>query len=81
MALRMRQTLAHFEDAFHQEAQLERSRRERLRSSAAARSRQRNVARVHKQGSMRFVLLALSLVATAVIVTVVMFETLAYVIG
>ena len=34
-----------------------------------------------KQGKLRFALLALSIIATAVIVTIVMFETLALLVG
>ena len=40
-----------------------------------------SVERVHKHGSLRFALLVLSLIATAVVVTVAMFETLYYVMG
>jgi hypothetical protein len=37
--------------------------------------------RQHKHGSVRFWMLALTLVVTAVLVTVAMFETLYYVMG
>lgn len=79
--MRMRQSLAHFEEAFVEQAAVERARHERLRREAVQRSRQRTMERAHKQGSVRFVLLALSLVATAVIVTVAMFETLYTLLG
>jgi hypothetical protein len=39
------------------------------------------VERSRKQGKLRFTLLALSIVLTAVIVTIVMFETLAMLAG
>jgi hypothetical protein len=39
------------------------------------------VDRRHKRGSMRFVLLVLTLVATAVLVTAVMFRTLYLLLG
>jgi hypothetical protein len=39
------------------------------------------MAKTHKRGSLRFALLILVLVATAVLVTVAMFETLYYVMG
>jgi hypothetical protein len=42
---------------------------------------ERRVERVHKRGSVRFILLTLTLIATAVIVIVAMFETLYYVMG
>lgn len=69
------------EQAFAEEAQADRLRRERLADSAARRTRQRHLEKVHKRGSIRYALLVLTLIATAVIVTVVMFETLYYVMG
>jgi hypothetical protein len=79
--MRRLQSLAQLERAFVEEIQLERTRREQLRRSAAVRSRQRRIERVRKRGSVRFTVLVLTLVATAVIVTVAMFETLYYVMG
>lgn len=79
--MRMRQSLAEIEEAFEQEIELDRSRRERLSRTADHRTRQRRVQRVHKKGSVRFLLLTLTLIATAVIVTVAMFETLYIVMG
>lgn len=77
----MRQSLAQLEQAFSEEIALDRNRRQRLRETAATRSRQRRLERVHKRGSWRFGLLVLTLIATAVIVTIAMFETLSYVMG
>lgn len=79
--MRMRQSLAQLERAFSEEIALDRNRRERLRQTAAQRSRQRQLQRVHKHGSLRFALLVLSIVVTAVVVTIAMFETLYYVMG
>jgi hypothetical protein len=79
--MRMRQSLAQFERAFLEEAQQSVVLRERLRKQAARRSRVRRVERSRKAGKLRFVLLALSLVATAVAVTIAMFETLARIAG
>ena len=79
--MRMRQSLNQLERAFHEESVADRERRESLRRQAAQRSRQRQIERVHKRGSMRFGLLVLVLVATAVLVTVAMFETLYVVMG
>ena len=79
--MRMRQSLAQFEEAFREEAAESIVRRERLRKAAAQRSRVRRVERTRKQGSLRFTFLALAIVVTAVIVTVVMFETLAWLMG
>jgi cytoskeletal protein RodZ len=79
--MKMRQSLAQLEQEFRHETQLDRSRRESLRRHAAMRSRKRSVQREKKRSSMRFWLLVLSLIATAVIVTVAMFETLYYLLG
>ncbi len=81
MAMKMRQSLAQLEQEFRQETRLDRSRREHLRRSAAARSRMRTHERKKKAASGRFWVLALSLIATAVIVTVAMFETLYALLG
>jgi hypothetical protein len=77
----MRQSLAQFEAAFAEETVEETWRRERLRREAAERSRARRVERVHRSGKLRFFGLVLSIVATSVIVTIVMFQTLSAVIG
>jgi membrane glycosyltransferase len=81
MALKMRQSLAQLEQEFLYETQRDRNRRENLRRHAVHRSRKRRYLREQKRSSMRFWLLALSLIATAVIVTVAMFETLYYLLG
>jgi hypothetical protein len=75
--MRMRQSLAQFERDFREAAVESVHRRERLRKDAAERSRVRRKVRVQKQGKLRFTLLALTIVGTAVVVTIVMFETLA----
>lgn len=79
--MRMRQSLAQFEQAFYEESALDRSRRERLQSKAQQRTRKRELEKIHKRGSMRFALLVLTLIATAVVVTIAMFETLYMVMG
>jgi hypothetical protein len=79
--MRMRQSLAQFEAAFREEAAHSVVRREHLRKEAVQRSRARRVERVRKQGTLRFTFLALSIMATAVIVTVAMFQTLALLVG
>jgi hypothetical protein len=79
--MRMRQSLAQFEAAFREEAAESVVRREKLRRHAAQRSRVRRKERVQKQGTMRFLGLWLAIIATAAIVTFVMFETLARVAG
>jgi cytoskeletal protein RodZ len=81
MAMKMRQSLAQLEQEFRHEMQLDRGRRENLRRRAVLRSRKRWIQREKKRSSMRFWVLVLSLIATAVIVTVAMFETLYYLLG
>jgi 4-hydroxybenzoate polyprenyltransferase len=76
MAMKMRQSLSHFERAFVEEAEADRLRRERIYREAEQRLHARRRERVHKRGSLRFALLVLVLLATAVLVTVAMFETL-----
>ena len=81
MATRMRQSLDEFERAFVEETYEDRARRNSLRRNAVMRARERNLQRVHKRGTARFVVLVLVLIATAVIVTVAMFQTLYVVMG
>ena len=78
MAMKMRQSLAQLEQQFWHEAELDRDRREHLRRHAVVRSRRRSYVRNQKRSSMRFWVLAVSLVATAVIVTAAMFASLYY---
>jgi hypothetical protein len=77
----MRQSLGELEKAFAKEISLERRRRASLRRTTEQRALKREVDRRHKRGSVRFVLLVLTLVATAVIVTAVMFRTLYLLLG
>lgn len=79
--MKMRQSFAQFEQAFVEQAQEETARRERLRRQAAARARDRELAKTHKHGTLRFWGLVLTLIATAVIVTLVMFQALYLVMG
>jgi membrane glycosyltransferase len=74
--MKMRQSLAQLEQEFRHEAQLDRSRTETLRRHAVRRSRLRTHERQKKRGSVRYWVLVISLIATALIVTAAMFETL-----
>jgi membrane glycosyltransferase len=78
MAMKMRQSLAQLEQEFLHEMDRDRNRRESLRQRAALRSRKRTALREKKRRSVRYWVLVLSLIATAVIVTIAMFETLYY---
>jgi membrane glycosyltransferase len=73
----MRQSLAQFEAAFHEETAEDRARRERLRREAAVRSRVRRRERVQRSGTVRYMALVAAMLATTVLVTVAMFRALA----
>lgn len=77
----VRQSLHQLEQAFVEETIADREHREALQRQIVARSRQRELDKVHKKGLLRFILLCLVLIATAALVTVAMFETLYYVMG
>jgi anti-sigma-K factor RskA len=77
MAMRMRQSFAQFEAAFREETVEDRQRRERLRREAIQRARTRRIQRQAKHGTLRFIGLVASIIATTAIVTIVMFQMLA----
>jgi hypothetical protein len=81
VALKMRQSLASFEEELRRQMVLERRRAERQFRRAVVRTRRRRIERHRKRSSLRFWLLAASLVATAVGVTIAMFETLYLLLG
>jgi hypothetical protein len=80
-AMKMRQSIAEWERAFVKEVTLDRHRRDSLRRTSEQRAFMREVQRRHKRGSVRFVLLVLTLILTAAVVTVVMFRTLYLLLG
>lgn len=77
----MRQSLYEFEQAFEREAALEEKRRQDLRIRAANRSRARRIVKIEQRGKVRFSVLVVALTLTVVTVVVVMFETLAWLVG
>jgi hypothetical protein len=79
--MKMRQSIADWERAFVKEVTLDRHRRDSLRRTSEQRAFKREVQRRHKRGSVRFVLLVLTLILTAAVVTVVMFRTLYLLLG
>ena len=81
MALKMRQSLAQLEQEFRHEIQRDKHRREHLRRAAVRRSRQRGIEREKKSSTVRFWMLVLTLILTAVVVTAAMFETLYLLLG
>jgi hypothetical protein len=76
--MKMRQSLAEFEREFLYETQRDRKHSAHLRRDVVVRSRKRSYERRQKQSSIRFWALALSLVTTAVLVTVAMYFSLYY---
>ena len=77
----MQQTLADFEASFLEETALDSELdRHRIRQ-VEVRNQRRRVERIHRQGTLRFVLLCLLLLATAIGVTIAMFQTLYLVMG
>jgi len=76
MSSRIRRSAAELERAFAAEISRERNLRDSRLRTAERRMRKRERERLHKRGSARFALLVLTLIATAVIVTVVMFASL-----
>jgi hypothetical protein len=79
--MKMRQSLGEWERAFVKEISLDRRRRDSLRRTAELRTHKREVYRRNRRGSVRFVLLVLTLIMTAAIVTAVMFRTLYLLLG
>ena len=71
-----RKSLRALERSFVAEAELDRDRRESLRRNAERRAAKRRAERTIRQGRSRFILLSLTLVATAVVVALVMFRAL-----
>jgi hypothetical protein len=79
--MRMRQSVAEIEEAFFEEIEEDRERRERLRRRAEQRQLARHRERTHRRGSMRFFALVVLLLGTAVGVTIAMFQTLQLLLG
>ena len=80
-APRMERSLDQFEEAFERAQRVDERRRVELRRRAANRSRARDIVKTEKRGRVRFSVLAICLTATVIVVTVVMFETLAWLVG
>ncbi len=79
--MRMQESIESFELAFEQEAAIERRRRKQLRQRAANRSRARDIQRGEQRGNVAFGVLVVALSITVVTVAVVMFESLAWLMG
>ena len=81
MAPRLRQSMREFEEAFLEQTEADRRRREEVTRATTMRTHSRRLEKQHKHGTLRFVLLVLLLITVAVAVTVAMFETLYMVMG
>jgi anti-sigma-K factor RskA len=81
MAMKMRQSLAELEQEFRHETQLDRSRSQLQQRRAVSHPNRRGRQRERKRSSVRFWVLVLTLIGTAVVVTIAMFETLYYVLS
>ena len=77
----MHQPVAEFDAALQEELALERALAEARVRQAQTRMRRRHQERTKKHGTMRFILLFALLLATAVGVTIAMFQTLYIVMG
>ena len=75
-AARMRRSLAQLEQEFLYQREQTQREQEQLQQHAERQARKRFYARERRRGTMRFWLLALTLLMTAVLVTVGMFATL-----
>ena len=79
--MRMHQPLAEFDAALEEEIALERAVAQARVRQAKVRTHRRRVERVNRRGTLRFLLLVVVLLATAVGVTIAMFQTLYIVMG
>ena len=78
---RIRRSLRDFEEAFRAEAARDKRRLAQLRRDAHSRANRRRAIQIRRTGKVRFGLLVASMILTAVVVTVVMLETLAWLLG
>ena len=79
--MRMTQTIDDFESALAEQVERERAVAEHRVRQATTRTRRRHIAQQNRHGTLRFVALVLTLLATAVLVTIAMFQALYMVMG
>lgn len=77
--MKMRQSVAEFERAFHEHTHTDRKRRHEVRSEAIKRTKVRHRERHEQSQLRRFVTLMAALIVTVVVVTYGMFQTLAWI--
>lgn len=76
--MKMRQSLAEFERAFHEHTDLDRAERHQRRQEAVRRTHVRRRERHVQSQFRRYMTLVVTLTATVVLVSIAMFETLAW---
>ena len=81
MSMKMRQSLDDFEQAYVAELYADRRRQDAAIKRTEQRQRTRHAEKTNRHGTLRFLLLVLAMIATATIVTIVMFRTLYVVMG
>jgi hypothetical protein len=81
MSLKMRQSLDDFEQAYVAEVYADRRRQDAAIKRTEQRQRTRHAQKTKRHGTLRFLLLVMAMIATATIVTIVMFRTLYMVMG
>ena len=79
--MRMRQSLAQLEESFEQATKQERHSRRELKRDVVQRTRVRRRAKIEQGQKLRFLLLLTVISLTVVVVTIAMFETLAWLLG
>ena len=77
----MHQPIAEFDAALREEIAIERAIAEARVRQAQTRTRRRRIEKTKKHGTLRFIMLCLVLLATAIGVTIAMFQTLYIVMG
>ena len=79
--MRMTQTLDDFESALAEQVELERQVAHHRVRQATVRTRRRHIEKQNRRSTMRFVALVLTLLATAILVTIAMFQALSLDLG
>jgi hypothetical protein len=79
--MRMTQTIDDFESALAEQLEHERQVAEHRVRQATVRTRRRHIERQNRNSTMRFAALVLTLLATAILVTIAMFQALYMVMG
>lgn len=79
--MKMRQSLAEFERAFHEHTHVDRARRHQVREEAIRRTHVRRREQHVQSQFRRYLTLVVTLVATVILVSIAMFQTLSWLMG